>query len=148
MSISNRWDNYHMTKADAAADQSKDPSTKVGAVIVDPFDRTVSDGFNGFPRKIKDSAKLLNDRDIKLMITIHAEVNAIMFSHRDLSGCSIYTTHIPCSNCAALIIQSGIEDVVVAETRDDAFGIRWEKSIELAKMIFDEAGVQLRILKR
>ncbi|RLD76201.1 MAG: cell division protein DedD [Bacteroidetes bacterium] len=138
----NRWENYHLSIADVAASKSKDPNTRVGCTIVDPFDRTISTGFNGLPRGIEDRAEILNDRDLKLMLTIHAEVNAILFAKQDLTGYSLYTTHSPCSNCSALIVQAGIARVVVGTHPDKKLTSRWDASIKLAKSIFKEAGVE------
>lgn len=148
MKSNTRWDNYHMSKAELTASQSKDPNTKVGAVIIDAFDREISSGFNGLPRGIEDSARVLDDRELKLMVTIHAEINAILFSHRNLSECSLYTTHIPCSGCAALIIQSGIGEVIAADNPDEHLSSRWQASTDLAKQLFDEAGVIFRTIPR
>ena len=69
------------------ARRSKDPSTQVGCVIVDPHERrAVSEGYNGFPRGCNDDPEIYQDRDVKYLRTIHAEVNAIITARRDLSG--------------------------------------------------------------
>lgn len=125
-----------------AAEKSKDPSTKVGAVIVDPSNRIVSVGFNGPPRGVPDDAGI--DRETKLMRTLHAEQNAILFAQRDLSGCSLYVTHVPCARCAAMIVQTGIIEVNAPQP-DDAFLERWRKEYVEAGFMFHHAGVQLRL---
>lgn len=91
-----KWDARMLAVASLISGWSKDPSTGVGAVIVDPQNRVVSMGFNGFPRAVKDSASAMLNRDEKLRRTIHAEDNALLFARRDVAGCSIYVTHPPC----------------------------------------------------
>lgn len=146
--MNTRWTNYFLTLAETAAKQSKDPNTKVGAVIADKHDRVISSGFNGFPRGIADNSKLLENRDTKLMITMHAETNAILFSQQNLEGMSIYVTHTPCSNCAALIIQAGIKKVVVGTEPGTELTDRWKESLNMSKKLFKEAGVKYKEIPR
>tara|TARA_B100001564_G_scaffold354335_1_gene364717 strand:+ start:462 stop:890 length:429 start_codon:yes stop_codon:yes gene_type:complete len=134
-----KWDERYIKLAEYIADWSKDPSTKVGAVIVDDKGRIVSLGFNGFPQKISDNDRL-NDRDEKYNVIVHAEANAILFASKDLSGCTIYTYPFqPCSSCSGLIIQSGIKRVVTVKTHND----RWRKDFCTAEQILVEAGVTI-----
>lgn len=118
---------------------SKDPSTKVGAVIADSNHRIISTGFNGFPRGTSDKEV---PRDKKLLRTIHAEVNAILFAARPLHNTTIYVTHHPCSQCAAKIAQVGISKVICWTPSED-FYFRWLSDMEEAQAIFKEAGVSL-----
>ena len=107
-----KWDERYINLAKHIADWSKDPSTKVGAVIADDKGRIVSLGFNGFPQKISDNERL-NDRDEKYNVIVHAEANAILFANKDLSGYTIYTYPFqPCSRCAGLIIQSELKELL------------------------------------
>lgn len=138
------WDNYFLDLAEAVAYASKDPSTKVGAVIVRP-DRTVASlGYNGFPRGIEDSPERLNDRPTKYSMVVHAEPNAILSAREPVRGYSIYTTLFTCSDCAKLLIQAGIKQVA-SPTYDIE---RWENSLKLAKQLFDEAGVAWKLVDR
>lgn len=141
-----KWDQRFLEMAKLVSTWSKDPSTKVGAVITDSNNRVISVGYNGFPKHIKDDEDLLKDRSIKLSTTIHAETNAILFSNTNLEGCSIYTyPFMPCSNCASLIIQSGITRVITISNDSDLERFqRWKESIELSSKMFQEAGVKLR----
>ena len=134
-----KWNNRFMTLAAMVASWSKDPGLKVGAVIV--YDRRiVSVGYNGLPKEVPDKREWLDDRDIKLQLTVHAEANAILFAQRDLMGHSIYTWPLPpCAGCAALIIQSGISHVVSPAE----YGDRWAASIALGKEMFDHAYVEV-----
>ena len=107
------WDKRFLELAKLVGSWSKDPSTQVGAVIVDKDKRIVSIGFNGFPKGVEDSEKRLVDREQKYDIIIHAEANALMFAGKSVEGCTLYTWPFqPCSRCAGLIIQSGIKRVV------------------------------------
>ena len=122
------------------AQLSKDPSTKVGAVIFDPKRRIVSAGYNGFARGVEDTTKRLEDRNVKYRLVMHAEKNAIMFATAPLDGCTIVVTHHCCAQCAAIIIQSGIKHVIWPKP-DRAFVDRWFEDMNLAKEQFAEAGV-------
>jgi len=134
-----KWDERYINLAKHIADWSKDPSTKVGAVIVDDKGRIVSLGFNGFPQKISDNDRL-NDRDEKYNVIVHAEANAILFANKDLSGYTIYTYPFqPCSRCAGLIIQSGIKRVVTIKNNNS----RWQKDFSTSAQMLIEAGVNI-----
>lgn len=123
---------------------SKDPSTKVGAVIVDSDNTVISVGFNGLPRRIQDTDQRLNNRDIKLKMIIHAEINAIITAKRPLNGATIYTyPFMSCSQCAVLIIQSGICRHISYKTDNE----RWKDSFDLALEMFDEARVIVNLLE-
>lgn len=136
-----KWHGRFIDLARTIASWSKDPSSKIGAVIVDPNNRVVSTGYNGFPVGVVDSQERYENRDLKYKMILHAEENAIMFARRDLTSCSLYVTDIPpCSHCAALIIQSGISKVYAPKIDIPE---RWRQSIELSKMMFREAGVDL-----
>jgi dCMP deaminase len=136
------WDVRLIELAKTISTWSKDPSTKVGAVIVDGDRRILSTGYNGFPKGIRDDERLEN-RDEKLEIIIHAEINAILFAQRNLNNSILYTYPLmPCSRCAAIVIQSGIKKVVAPNNVPD----RWLKSFERTKQMFKEAKVQLNCI--
>ncbi len=91
---------------------SKDPRTKVGAIITRPDFSVVSMGYNGFPPGFPDLEEFWNNRELKHKIVLHAEDNAISYSHGlDLTGCNIFVTHYPCSRCAAKIAKAKISNV-------------------------------------
>ena len=138
------WDVYFMRLAELASTRSKDPSTKVGSIIVDKNYNTLSTGYNGLPRGVEDSAERLENREIKYKCILHAEENAILSgtNDRNFEGGTIYTWPLaPCSNCASKIIQVGIKRVVFLrhEPRDN-FG--FDLDIEM----FNEAGVEWHVL--
>ena len=136
-----KWPVRFLDMADLVASWSKDPSTKVGAVITDTMNRVLGVGFNGLPRGVYDSFERLSDRETKLALTLHAEDNAITFASGDLRGASIYVTRPPCSHCAAKIVQSGIAAVYSPEL-PEGFAERWAESLRLAQDLFKEAGVR------
>jgi dCMP deaminase len=137
----NKWDARMLALVELVATWSKDPSSRVGAAIVDDKNRVVSLGFNGFPRAVDDSAAMLLDREEKLRRTIHAEENALLFATRPVAGCTIYVTHPPCARCAAKLIQAGIARVVSAPPSRE-FGSRWAQEMRSAGQMFAEAGVE------
>lgn len=120
---------------------SKDPSTKVGAVIVRDK-KIISTGFNGFPAGVDDDYALLKSREEKYPRIIHAELNAMLHAKEDLSGCTIYVVPLPpCSACAAAIVQSGISRVVTRPL-DIEHADRWRKDMERSKDMFRQTGVE------
>ena len=141
------WDRRFLALAAQVATWSKDPSTKAGAVIVDSERRIVSTGFNGFSRGIEDAPELLNDRAKKYRMILHAELNAILFAQRDLIGCTIYVHPMPpCAQCAAAIIQSGIEKVVTI-TPSAAHQKRWWSDWMIALQMYQQAGIAFLLLE-
>ena len=138
------WDEYFMGIASLSALRSKDPSTQVGACVVDQDHKVVSIGYNGMPRRIED--KVLpwghgEGLESKYLYVCHAEFNAILNTRNGsaLNGCSIYVTLFPCNECAKAIIQVGIREVVYLSDKhaDDTIYLASRKLLELA-------GVKLR----
>jgi len=135
-----KWASRFHQMAQLVGSWSKDPSTQVGAVVTEN-NRIVSVGFNGYPHGISDSANTDN-REMKLLKTLHAEENAILFAKRDLTGCHIWVTHFPCPNCAAKIIQTGIATVHCPEQSAD-FLSRWGEKIQISQEMLIQANVQV-----
>lgn len=134
-----KWDNNFMGLARHIALWSKDPSTKVGAVIVDDKRRVVGHGYNGFPRGVEDSEERLNNREVKYKHVVHAELNAILNSRGSVEGCTLYVTLEPCTECAKAIIQSGIRRVVLPQISDAEARRRWGDDQTIAYRMLDEA---------
>jgi len=132
------WDERFMGLAEHVAQWSKDPSTKVGAVIARADKSIVSLGFNGYPRGVPDIN--LDDRDYKYPRVVHAEMNAILSARTSVEGCSLYVTMFPCSDCAKAIIQSGIKEVYF-RGGDKEFVDRWKGCV--AEQMFNHAGVKI-----
>ena len=133
------WSNRFLELATFISSWSKDPSTKVGAVIT-RGNRIISTGFNGPPQKVHDLQERFLDREIKLRIVLHAEINAILFAKQDLKGCTLYCTHPPCTQCASIIIQSGLEEVIFP-IMSSKFYERWKTDIDLSMKLFSEANI-------
>ena len=138
-----KWDRRFMELAALIASWSKDPSTKTGAVIVDPDRRIVGTGYNGFAKGVDDREDRYNDRDTKYKMVVHCERNAMLFAQRSLKGCTLYTwPFMSCAPCAAMVIQAGITRCV-APTAPAGIEERWRSDLELAKIMFKESGVKL-----
>lgn len=136
-----KWDFRFLDLAEFISSWSKDPSTKVGAVITDVSNRIISVGYNGFPQDIMDDDRL-NDRDKKYRIIVHGEMNAILFANRSLKDCTLYTyPFMPCPRCASIIIQAGIRRVVSYNNMPD----RWKNDFEISTTLFSESGVELKL---
>jgi len=146
MYVINKWDYRFLELAAHVGSWSKDPSTKVGAVIV-RGDRTIASvGFNGFPRGVDDAPERYADRPTKYMMTVHAELNAILSAKEPMTQKHVlYVSPLhPCANCAAAIIQSGIKTVVfpIVMHRPD-----WEDHFKIARQMFLEAGITTVIVE-
>ncbi|XP_041358519.1 deoxycytidylate deaminase-like [Gigantopelta aegis] len=113
-----QWPDYFMAVAFLSAQRSKDPRTQVGACIVNKDNKIVGIGYNGMPNGCSDdimpwgkgSADILNT---KQLYVCHAELNAVLNKNSaDVKDCTIYVALFPCNECAKVIIQSGIKEVV------------------------------------
>jgi dCMP deaminase len=141
------WDMRFMGLAEHIAQWSKDPSTKVGAVIVDSERRVLGHGYNGFPRGIADSADRLLAREVKYKMVVHAEANAVLNAGVPLRGSILYTWPLPpCADCAKLIIQAGI--VAVRFPEWIPVPDNWRESWAWASAMLEEAGVNVRAVSR
>lgn len=128
--MTNKWDIRFMRLAREVSSWSKDPSTQIGAVIVDRNKRIVSTGYNGFPRNVADDDRL-NNREEKYHLIIHGEMNALLSALNNgvsVKDCTIYIYGLPpCSDCTKAIIQSGIEAVVFCEIKETNWKETWKK---------------------
>ena len=137
------WTEYYMRHQYLASEKSKDPSTKIGALLV-RGDNIVSIGYNGFPRGINDSNERLENREEKYFYVVHAEHNAILNAARNgiaTKGAVLYTSGMPCNECAKAIIQAGIETVYIHTQYPSLSHGKWNKSVSKAQEMFSEAGV-------
>ncbi len=138
------WDQYFMGIALMSAHRSKDPSTQVGACIVDQNNKILSIGYNGMPRGCNDDEMPWEREgemlDTKYAYVCHAELNAILnYGGGSLEGAKVYVTLFPCNECAKAIIQCGIKEVIYKSDKymDSAATIA-------SKRMFDMAGVKYR----
>jgi len=136
------WEEYFMGIAILSAQRSKDPSTQVGACIVDSNNKVVSIGYNGMPRGVDDETIPWGHGEgieSKYLYVCHAEFNAIL-NTRDgsaLNGCRIYVTLFPCNECAKAIVQTGIKEIIYL---DDKYHDHVEEVA--SRKILDMAGVK------
>ena len=159
--MSERWDRHFLGMALYHARMSKDPSTRVGAVIVGPDRELIAAGFNGFPRGIADTPERLNNRELKYQLVVHAEMNAALYAARKgvaLKGSSMYLAAYsyangrvwggaPCNRCTVELIQAGIDEVV-SYPLDDMLPPQWKASCHEGEQLLAEAGIKFRILPR
>lgn len=152
--MSERWDRHFLDLAQSR--MSKDPSTRVGSIIVGPErEGPLCGGFNGLPRGIADTPERLNDRETKLKLIVHAEENALLTAARlgiRLLGCTLYLAATddsglvwggaPCLRCSCRVIQAGIREVVSYPFKN--VPSRWAADVAEARLLLDEAGVIYR----
>ena len=136
------WDEYFMGIALLSAKRSKDPSTQVGACIVNKDKRIIAIGYNGFPKGCEDDEFPWGKTDsdplnTKYPYVVHAEANAILNSNSNLKGSKLYVTLFPCNECAKLLIQSGIEEIVYLSDKHAL-----SDSVKASKRMLDAAGVK------
>lgn len=112
-----QWDEYFLKIAEAVAEKSKDPSSKMGCVIVNPKKQVISVGYNGLIQGADESKMTLEERPMKYHFVIHSEMNALLYSNRDLTGCTIYNKTATCDNCLKHCLQAGIKRFVYKELR-------------------------------
>lgn len=155
--MSDRWDRHFLGMASYHSRMSKDPSTRVGSVIVGPDREILSAGFNGFPRGIADTPERLSDRETKLQLVVHAEMNALLAAARTgmrLKGCTLYLAATddsgmvwggpPCTRCTVEIIQVGISEIVSYPVK--AVPSRWHADLKTARALLEESGINYREL--
>lgn len=141
------WDEYFMGVAILASQRSKDPSTQVGACIIDKDKRILSTGYNGFPKGCSDDEFPWNRDeavgDTKYQYVVHAELNAILnASGKQLAGSTLYVGLFPCNECAKAIIQSGIKEIIyLSDKYHDT------SSMTASRKMLDSAGVAYRQIK-
>ena len=146
--MTSKWDLRFIGLAQHISTWSKDPSTKVGCVVVGADREIRSTGFNGFPRGINDDEERLTDREKKYPLICHAEENAIMHAARigvSLKDSTAYVTWPPCSRCARSLIQAGIREIDYPET--GKIPERWIEDFTISDSMLNEAGVAVRTIK-
>lgn len=140
------WDSYFMGVAKLSSLRSKDPSTQVGACIINQDKRIIGIGYNGLPMGMNDDdfpwEKEGDFVNTKYPYVVHAEANAILNSTQDLKGATIYVTLFPCNECMKLIIQSGIKEIIYESNKDHG------KDFNQASLkMMQSAGIKARQIK-
>jgi dCMP deaminase len=148
----NSWDRRFLAVAMQVSHWSKDPSSKMGAVIANADQRLVALGYNGFPMQVEDCQSRQYNKKVKYEIVVHAEVNAVLIAGSAAVGGTVYLygPRPICARCAGILIQAGIKRAVAIrppicdETRasDDALQMNWAESGRLALQMFNEAAVE------
>lgn len=144
------WDEFFMRMVYLISTKSRDPRTKIGAVLVKDK-RVISMGYNGFPGGVNDLVERYNDRDTKYRFIVHAEDNTILTASRfgiSTVGTILYTNGVPCCECAKSIIQGGIKEIVVHRQWPDMKHSVWIESTKISRMMLDESGVNIRIFDK
>lgn len=137
-----KWDGRFFKLAHEVAEWSKDPAKQVGAVVISPNKREVSYGYNGFPHKLNDDARLAN-KSTKNALSLHAEVNAVLNAKKDLRGWSLYCSEAICEQCALVIIQAGITKVTMPASMSSS---SWFDSCTKAVSLFKEANIIINLV--
>lgn len=150
------WDETFMHDVYWWARRSKDPRTKIGALLVQWKDKVpFSHAYNGFARDVNDDVPERWERPEKYEWVVHAEENAVLNCAPNgycSRGATMFTQGIPCTRCADKVIQGKIVEVVVHKQWQDyerQFG--WDKWIDSAKRSeqkFAEAGIKIRVFDK
>jgi dCMP deaminase len=131
--------------ANTMAAMSKDPSTKVGAVAIDDNGNIISVGYNGFPRGVLDLESRYADKATKYKLISHAEQNLVAqaaYAGHSLKGSTVILSGLyPCSSCAKSLIQAGVKSILAPNMSPES---RWADEAKWAKLMFDEAGVEVQ----
>lgn len=142
------WEDYFMSMAFLAAKRSKDPSTQVGACIVNEDRKIVGVGYNGFPHGCSDDEfpwdkNTVDALDSKYMYVCHAEVNAVLNKlSADLKNCTLYVALFPCNECAKVIIQSRMKEIVYLSDKH-----AHKPEVIASKRMLDAAGIKYKQYK-
>lgn len=139
------WDKYFIDIAKSVSVKSKDPNTKIGAVIVNQHNAIISTGYNSFVRGLDDYVAERYERPEKYFWIEHAERNAIYNAARmghSLDGSKMYLWGklFTCIECAKGIIQSGIKTLVAPAP--DLSHPKYSEDFIRATTMYRECGVE------
>lgn len=143
------WDEWFMKHVYLAAEKSKDPRTKIGAILVKDK-HIISTGFNGFPQGVIDTLERYNDRELKYLFVAHAEFNCIVTAAKfgiSTNSSILYTNGIPCCECMKSVIQSGIKEIVVHKQWPNMTHVeKWVESNKISMSMIEESQTNVRWL--
>ena len=144
--LDTKWKKRFLKLSKEISTWSKDPSTKVGALIISEDRNIISTGYNGFPRNIEDTEERLNNRELKYKFILHAEMNCILnalYNGRSVKDCILFVHGLPpCSECTKSIIQAGIKKVITDSKATD----NWKESLKLSLEMLKEANVDIEFI--
>lgn len=145
------WDVWFMKQVYLIAEKSKDPSTKIGAILVKD-NRILSSGYNGFAIGVKDLPERYDNRELKYKLVVHAEANAILSAARfgiSTLNSILYTQALPCHDCTKSVIQGGIKEIVLhslwPKMTSSGDGSHWNESHKISLMMLEETGINIRL---
>lgn len=137
-----KWDLRFLEMAKLISTWSKDPSTRVGAVIADGK-RIISTGYNGFPDIMSDLVENYNNREQKYSRIIHGEMNALLFAKQDVKDATLYTyPFISCDRCFVHMLQAGINRFVAPKPTEEQL-TRWGESFKKVREYAAECHAEL-----
>ncbi len=131
------------------AERSKDPSTKIGSVLVKEKN-IIGTGYNGFARKVLDLPERYNDKETKYKFVVHSEANAILTCARlgiSTLNSILYTQAFPCNECMKSIIQGGIKKIIIHKQWPN-MNSKWIEPMEISKIMMEESGIEFELLDK
>jgi dCMP deaminase len=137
------WTRRHFELALHVAGWSKDPDTRVGAVLIGIDPRDIAVAYNGFPKGIADTSGRLNDRTFKRKLAQHAERNALDNARFSCEGATLATTMFPCIECAKSMINKGVGRLITPRPPKPLAGPSWRDDCQLALQLLEEKGVEV-----
>ena len=143
--IQGKWDLFYLGLCQYVSSASKDPSTKVGAVLVAENNSVLSTGWNGFPASMEDRDEWWNDREAKLDRVVHAELNCLLYANRKIlpEGTCLFTWPLlPCHKCAVIMLQAGVRRFVAPEPTRSQIE-RWGSSFAKTRQYLMECNSEL-----
>ncbi len=135
---------YYLDIAETVAHGSKDPSTKVGCIIVSKDNKLISFGYNSFITGC-DEKYMTFDRPQKHTLTVHAEMNALISAHQSIRDSTVYLTHASCANCLKHLIQAGVAKIVYKQSNTNGGFVSGdmidiiERFVKSTNIIFENA---------
>ena len=146
------WKIFFMQQAQIMSTRSKDPSTKVGCIIVSQDGYVISEGYNGFPRGIADTEERLNDRTQKYPRIVHGEANAVINACRNgtkIEDGVVFVTQPPCPDCAKMLVQSGISQIYYIDLDKSKKNVAgWRDMLTFSFDMFKEAGIPCQAIPK
>lgn len=149
------WDEWFIKIMYLVASKSKDPKTKIGAVLVRDR-RIISTGYNGFCQGVNDNVSARWERPTKYSWVSHAERNSVYSAARTgiaTLGTTMYTNGTPCTDCAKAVIQAGVAKVIVHRPYEELlYGVgvknKWADHNAITLAMFNEAGVVVEVYEK
>ncbi len=127
-------DKYFMDFAEKIANESDEPGTHVGCVIVDKNQNIVSTGYNHYVAD-RNSEYMTDEKPMRYLLSVHAEMNALINAKQPLTDCIVYTTHASCDNCLKHLISAGVKEIIYKHPSTNSKFIDTEKKEAIIRMM-------------